>query len=174
MQVIGGLFIPVAAELPRRGKRAAQGLNREKLHRYDGRQDLGVCRQFTADGGVEVTRLPGIAKQKTEQLAVEQQRLGVAGFITGRQQLAAVLGGRAQQRIQRVKHAGLFMLGQIAQGGDVAQLDLVLHQRGTSLGAVGEGLEPVRVLVINRDGHPAQLVKPLPERGVHVLHSLAK
>ncbi len=66
------------------------------------------------------------------------------------------------------------MLRQIAQGGDIAQLHLILHQRRVPLGAVSEGLELIGMGIINRDGHLAQLVKTLAQRGMHALHSFAK
>ncbi len=91
VQMVGGLLIPIAAELPRRGQRPAKGLNGEKLDGDDGREHLGVGRQLASDRFVEIVRLHGIAKQKTKQLAVEQQRLGITGGIARLQQLAAVL-----------------------------------------------------------------------------------
>lgn len=174
VQVIGGLLVPVAAELPHRGQGPVQGLDGEELHRDDGRQDLGIGRQLTANGAFEVTGLFGIAKQKAEQATVEQQRLGIARRVTGRQHFAAVLGGGAQQGIQGIEHPGLLVLGQVAQGRHLAQPDLVLQQRRAPVRAVGKGLELVRLRVVDGDRHPAQLVKPLPEGGVHVLHFLTK
>ena len=174
VQMVGGLLIPIAAELPRRGQRAAKGLDGEKLHRNDGRERLGIGRQLAADRLLEVSRLHGIAKQKTKQLAVEQQRLGIAGGITRLQHLAAVLRRRATQGIEIAEHPGLLVLRQITQGGNIAQLHLILHQRRGPLGAVGKGLELIGMGIVNRDGHPTQLVKALPERGMYALHFFAK
>ncbi len=68
----------------------------------------------------------------------------------------------------------MVVLRQIAQGGDIAQLHLVLHQRRVAFGAVGKGLELIGMRVVDRDGHPAQLVKTLPEGGVYALHPFTK
>lgn len=163
VQVIGGLLVPVAAELPHRGQGPVQGLDGEELHRDDGRQDLGIGRQLTANSAIEVTGLFGIAKQKAEQATVEQQRLGIARRVTGRQHFSAVLGGGAQQGIQGVEHPGPLVLGQVAQGRHLAQPDLVLQQRRAPVRAVGKGLELVRLRVVDGDRYPAQLVKALPE-----------